>query len=94
MSKRTTVTEFCRFLNDNMGEMPEFETLFTEYMSGVHQQLKAGMRAGYWLHDKHLPIFRKWFKWWKKHPELWGIVYEGCDAATNPDILPPFMEKK
>ena len=95
MSKKTTITEACRWLSENMAELPEFDALLQEYMAGVQQQLKLGLRGGWWCKDKHPKVFYSWYKkWWKKHPELWGMVYEGCDAATNPDVLPPFMERK
>ena len=89
MSKKTTITEACRWLSEHAGEIPEFDDLFNVYLAGVQQQLKMGLRFSWWLKDKHPKIFYSWYrKWWLKNPQIWGMVYDGCDAATNPDVLP------
>ena len=93
--KRTTITAACRWLNEQGCEIPEFQVLFHEYMAGVQQQNLFGCRFGYWMHDKRSRVFKKWYKsWWLRHPEAWDMIYDGCDAATNPDVLPDFMGEK
>jgi hypothetical protein len=90
--RRTTKTEFCRWLNEHMGEIPELDGLFQKYLAGVQQQNLFGCRAGYWLHDKHSVVFRHWYRWWKKNSSLWGMIYDGCNAAEDPAILPEFKK--
>ena len=92
MNQKTTKTEFCRFLNDQGGDIPELEKLFTIYLAGCKQQLKGAIRFGYWLKEKHLATFEKMYNgWWLKPAQksLWGMVYEG---STGDDTPLPFAD--
>ena len=73
---KTSKTEFMRFLDDHHQEVPGADRRFPKY----HGHQNTPCRYGNWLRTKFPDDFNHLFhSFWLKHPELFGLIYEGVE---------------
>lgn len=80
-AKRTTKTEFARYLNEYGIEVDSV----SKYIADYHQALKNGKAFGMWLRVKQPEIFNAAYnKWWLKNEQLWGVIYDDVEDTYEP----------
>lgn len=80
-TKKTTKTEFARYLNEYGADVAQLE----EYLLNYNATPARKRTFGFWLKSKHTQVFNDTYtNWWLKNESLWGAIYENQEDIYEP----------